>query len=110
MDSEAATDLVTIVGFGDEASLRRLESEDYYMCEEPIDYEADWRTAKIPFSMTFKKLVELREKYSLPHYIELLVLEAHERVCFLRPGSMVVSEYLFKAGTHEPLRSSSGQC
>lgn len=54
-------------------------------------------------NMTPKKLEEIREKYYVPHYVEMLVTETHERACFSRPGCVAVSEYLFKAGIRLPL-------
>lgn len=53
---------------------------------------------KIPSVMASTILAELRKKYSIPDYIKLLVLEAYERACYLRPGCVAVSEFLFKAG------------
>ncbi|XP_022883483.1 axoneme-associated protein mst101(2)-like [Olea europaea var. sylvestris] len=46
--------------------------------------------------MTGKRLGKLRERYSVPHNIEMLVPEPNERACYPRPGCVAVSEYLFK--------------
>ncbi|XP_022891714.1 axoneme-associated protein mst101(2)-like [Olea europaea var. sylvestris] len=48
--------------------------------------------------MTSKRLGEIRERYCVPHYLEMLVPEAHERACYPRLGCVAVSEYLFRAG------------
>ncbi|XP_022876812.1 uncharacterized protein LOC111395018 [Olea europaea var. sylvestris] len=47
--------------------------------------------------MTSKRLGEIRERSRVPHYVEMLVPEAHERACYPRLGCVAVSKYLFKA-------------
>lgn len=68
------------------------------MSEEPIEYEVDWGATRIPSTTTPKRLAELRDRYCIPHHIELLVLEAYKCACLSRPGYVAVSEYLFKVG------------
>lgn len=53
--------------------------------------------------MTFQKIAKIRENCSIPHYIELLVLEAHERAWLPKLGCVAISEYLIKAGMLLPL-------
>lgn len=73
------------------------------MTEEPINYEEEWDASMIPTNMTQKRLREIRERYCMPHNIEMLVPDADERACYSRPGCVAVSEYLFKMGTRLPL-------
>lgn len=65
------------------------------MSEGLVNYEADWRAVKIPSNMTFKKLAELRARYCIPHYIDLLLPKPHECACFPRKGCVAVNEFLF---------------
>ncbi|XP_022873607.1 axoneme-associated protein mst101(2)-like [Olea europaea var. sylvestris] len=53
--------------------------------------------------MTGKRLGEPRERYNVPHHIEMLVPEPNERACYPRPGCVAVSEYLFKTSMRLPL-------
>lgn len=53
--------------------------------------------------MTSIKLAELRKKYSILVYIELLVPEAHELAYYPRLGCVAVSEFFFKVGMCLPL-------
>lgn len=73
------------------------------MSEGPIDFKAGWEIVKIHSAMTSTKL---KSKYCIPDYIELLVLEAYERACSLRPGRVAIIELMFKssnASTFVPL-------
>lgn len=54
------------------------------------------RPARIASNIIPKKLVELRDRYCIPHSIEMLVPDAYKRACFLRSGCLAASEYLFK--------------
>ncbi|XP_022890577.1 uncharacterized protein LOC111405776 [Olea europaea var. sylvestris] len=47
--------------------------------------------------MTWKRLGEIRDRYSVPHTVEILVPEPNEWACYPRSGCVAVSEYLFKA-------------
>ncbi|XP_022889378.1 actin cytoskeleton-regulatory complex protein pan1-like [Olea europaea var. sylvestris] len=62
------------------------EVDRYAMAEEAVDYTQEWGASRVPSNMTGKRLGELRERYSVPHYIEMLVPEPNERACYPRPG------------------------
>lgn len=73
-----------------------------------IDYEAGWGAAKVASAMTSTKLVELREKYSILDYIEILVPEAYERVCYPRSSCVAVGEFLLNQNCIYPCTPSLG--
>lgn len=58
---------------------------------------------KIPSIVDASHLVNLREKYCIPYYIELVVLFADERACFPKQGYIAISEFLLKARLRLPL-------
>lgn len=104
MESTSGRKLVTVASFDERASHRGdPEVEQYAMTEEPVDYSEEWGASRVPSNITLKRLGEIRERYCVLHYVEMLVLEAHERPCYPRPGCVAVSEYLFKAGMRLPL-------
>ena len=104
MESTSGRELVTVasldhgVGHGGTSEVDR-----YAMAEEAVDYTQEWGASRVPSNMTGKRLGKLRERYSVPHNIEMLVPEPNERACYPRPGCVAVSEYLFKAGMRLPL-------
>lgn len=101
MSSEASL-AMTVVRSGEE-SVSGASVEWYSMTEEPIDYEVGWGAARIQSNITSAKLDELRQSYNIPHYVKLLVPDAHERACFPRPNCVAFSEHLLKAGVRLPL-------
>ncbi|XP_022858483.1 uncharacterized protein LOC111379357 [Olea europaea var. sylvestris] len=87
MESTSGRELVTVaslghgVGHGGTAEVDR-----YAMAEEAVDYTQEWGASKVPSNMTGKRLGELRERYSVPHNIEMLVPEPNEWACYPRLG------------------------
>ncbi|XP_022853416.1 uncharacterized protein LOC111374888 [Olea europaea var. sylvestris] len=98
MESTSGRELVTVasldhgVGHGGTSGVDR-----YAMAEEAVDYTQEWGASRVPSNMMGKRLGELRERYNVPHNIEMLVPEPNEPACYPRPGCVAVSEYLFKA-------------
>ncbi|XP_022881033.1 axoneme-associated protein mst101(2)-like [Olea europaea var. sylvestris] len=98
MESTSGRELVTVASLDYGVSHRGdSEVDRYAMTEEPVDHTEEWRASRVPSSMTWKRLGEIRERYSAPHTIEILVPEPNERACYPRPSCVAVSEYLFKA-------------
>lgn len=84
--------MVTVARFNDEAVGSSSNAEYYLIADEPIDYEVEWGAGRIASNMTSMRLAKLRDKYCIPHTIEMLVLKAHKRIYFSRPKCMAVSE------------------
>ncbi|XP_022841900.1 uncharacterized protein LOC111365575 [Olea europaea var. sylvestris] len=69
------------------------EVDRYAMAEEDVDYTQEWGASRVPSNMTGKRLGELREWYSVPHNIEMLVPESNEWACYPRPGCVAKRKY-----------------
>ncbi|XP_022891702.1 uncharacterized protein LOC111406522 [Olea europaea var. sylvestris] len=97
MESTSSRELVTVASLDYGVSQREdAEADSYAITEDPVDYSEEWGASRVLSSMNWKRLGEIRERYSVPHSIEMLVPEPNERACYPRFGCVAVSEYLFK--------------
>ncbi|XP_022877114.1 uncharacterized protein LOC111395372 [Olea europaea var. sylvestris] len=88
MESTSGRELVTVASLDHEVGHGGTSEVDRYaMAEEAVDYTQEWGASRVPSNMTEKRLGELRERYSVPHNIEMLVPEPNERACYPRPDS-----------------------
>lgn len=70
--------------------------------EGPTDYSLPLGAAKIPLSIAKSRLNRLREKFSIPDAMELLVPRPDKRACFPKHDCFAISEAILYAERRTP--------
>lgn len=70
--------------------------------DSPVDTSVQWGASKFPSRITSEQMEKCREVFRIPHTIQLIRPEPHERACYPRPGCVAVSDHLLWAGLRLP--------
>lgn len=68
----------------------------------PVDTSVQWGASNYPSTVTSEQLERCRTVCRIPHTIEMIIPEPHERACYPRPGCVAVSDHLLRAGLRLP--------